>query len=192
MDFQADQLRKADGSAISNTALVLIVADTTGNGFASLFDGGQLNVNGLLGGTDDRVVARFDMTEWENGAAQNPDSEFELSSVTNWSTNDPLAIFWFPELTLASTEIDTNNTYGLFAGPGSTGESWITPGESAFTQFLFYTQSGGTLGTGAFASALGNASNTVSAVPEPSVSMLAMAGAMFAVLGRRRRRNRHP
>ncbi|WP_038159864.1 MYXO-CTERM sorting domain-containing protein [Verrucomicrobium sp. BvORR106] len=34
--------------------------------------------------------------------------------------------------------------------------------------------------------------STVAAVPEPGVSVLAMAGAMFAVLGRRRRRNRHP
>jgi uncharacterized protein (TIGR03382 family) len=195
LNFYADQLRDAGGTAISSTALVVVVADTNRDGFSSLLSGGQLTLNGLIGGADNRVIARFDASVWGDGAAQNPANNvsFEFGDYTNWEDGDPLALFWFPELTISSTSLSANNTYGQYLGPlGSDGVSWATPSDQGDKDFIFYTQAGNTIGPGPLPAAAGNASNTVSAVPEPSVSILAMAGAMFAVLGRRRRENRHP
>jgi hypothetical protein len=197
LDFQADQLRNAAGVPLSEGALVVIVADTLRDGFSSLVDGGSLTINGILGGLDDRVIGKYDLSVWEgDGVFQNPGGaagQFEMGNYTNWNTGDPLAIYWFPTLTVGDQTVLAGTAYGRFLGPtGSGGESWLTPTDNSPQVYTFFTTEGSTLGTGSFPANAGDASSTVSAVPEPSVSVLAMAGAMFAMLGRRRRKNRHP
>ena len=188
LDFQADQLRRADGTTpIGNSSLVIIVADTSRNGFSSLLSGGQLSVNGLLAGTDDRVVGRFDLSLWGDGAAQTPfGTTFDFANYTGWDTGDPLAFYWFPDLTLSDLSLDTGDSYGRYLGPGSDGGNWITPTDGQEGKFLFLTTAGGTLGPGTLASGLGTASSTVTAVPEPGKSVLLLIGMGMLLFARKR------
>lgn len=92
--------------------------------------------------------------------------------VTGVAGSDPFGLIWFE-----SSNALAGSEYGFF----TTG-TFLLPA-SGVTNF-----------SSVFAGADPNraATFTFSAVPEPSISVLAMAGAMFAVFGRRRRRNRHP
>jgi uncharacterized protein (TIGR03382 family) len=193
IEMQADALRTSGEIAAPTSTLVLLVADTSQNGFGQILSGQTLSVNSILGGSDDRIVGIFDMSlnataGYFGGSLQGVD----LSTITGWGAGDGLALVWFPTLTLSSTgtTTDVGTSYGIFSGPPASGDPWVTPDSG--TLFLDFFNQGGVVTPGTLPAASGNASNTVTAVPEPSVSVLAMAGAMFAVLGRRRRRNRHP
>lgn len=193
IEIQADALRTSGGTAAPLSTLVMLVADTGNNGFGQILSGQTLSVNSILGGSDDRIVGIFDLSLNETpgyfgGSIQGMD----LSTIDGWSGGDGLALVWFPTLDMDDLGLATNagTSYGIFSGPEASGNPWITPNSD--TLFLEFFNQGGVVNPGTLPAAAGNASNTVSAVPEPSVSVLAMAGAMFAVLGRRRRQNRHP
>ncbi|WP_050030932.1 PEP-CTERM sorting domain-containing protein [Verrucomicrobium sp. BvORR034] len=192
-DIQADALKTNGGALAPTSTLVLLVADTGNNGFGQIAAGQSLSVNSVLGGSDDRIVGIYDLSlNNVAGYFQVLASNLELTSVTGWSVGDGLALVWFPTLTLGDINgtVSASTSYGSFSGPPVVGNAWTTP-ENTTASLYFFNESG-TLSPGTIPAAAGNASNTVSAVPEPSVSLLAMAGAMFAVFGRRRRQNRHP
>ncbi len=185
LDFLADRLRTADNTPIPQNALILIVADTSNNGFSQVSNGASLSINSLLGGGDDRIVGRFNLSVWAtDGVFQTPPSIFDLDSVTGWNEGDGLALYWFPTLTLASDQAVAGTSYGAFTGPvGSSGESWVTPSNTSSSQYTFFTTTGSDLGPGAFPSSQGQALLTV--VPEGSPAVLALAGLLGLCLRRR-------
>lgn len=189
----SDLLKTQGGVAASQNGLVMLVADTSNDGFISAIqNGSSLALNGAIDGLsgDDFVLAR-----WAIGGSSGTDGAFydttnELTfpgSVSGWSSGDPLALLWFPTLTTASTLASTGDTYGLYSGPGSTGSAaWITPSDGA-TVGLKFLMTDAAVDAGNLSPSLGDASLTVVAgVPEPSRSLLALLG--FGVLALRRRR----
>lgn len=195
LDFQAEVLRTSlatGATPILQSSLILILADTTQNGFGTLQAGSSIGINQLVAGTDDRIVGIFNATLWgENGVFQNPAFSPDLSSVTGWTAGDPLALVWLPTLNISSTSLTGGDSYGVFAPAspfsGSSGsDNWITPTDGNPGTFLFFTDTASTLGTGVFPSSSGQANLVVSAVPEPSRALLLLFGLGVCVLRRRR------
>jgi MYXO-CTERM domain-containing protein len=184
-DLQAESLKDGSGTALSVNGLVLLVADTSQNGFATIFEGSSLALNSSLNAGDDRVLARFDLT-----TNNIPGFLFENPSITygsGWDIGDPLALLWFPTLTTASSTADAGTSYGFFSGPPLNGsDPWITPADGSSAYKLYFNTTDGANIPGTHAANLGNASLTVGAIPEPSRALLGMVG--LTALGLRRRR----
>jgi len=191
-DIQAEDLRTS-GGAIPTDGLVILVADTGNNGFGAVEANRTFSSGSFLNAAND------DQILWKNSivntAGLNTGAFADFTSAlnldANWTTGDPLALLWFPTLTNATASSTANDSYGLFSGPALNGSnSWVTPsnGASGYKLYFFTSSAtGGTLSaTGSHANSLGNASLTVTGVPEPSRSLLGLIG--FGVLALRRRR----
>ncbi len=190
-DLQGELLKNSSGVAIPTDSLVLLVSDTTGNGFANITDGSSLALNAFLNGGDDQVLARFDLS---NSATAGTLFDFTapLTLSGGWGVGDPLALLWFPTLKLADATASSGAQYGLFSGPALDGSNnWITPADGASGYKLwFYNADAVSLPDpppGSHAGGLGNASLTVAGViPEPSRSLLALIGIAGVAFRRRR------
>ena len=190
-DLQGEVLKNDSGSPIPVNSLVLLVADTTNNGFATIADGSSLALNDFLNSGDDRILARYDLTNSGTSGvfAEGP----SLTFGGGWDQGDPLALLWFPTLTLGSSTATLGNSYGFFSGPALNGsDAWITPADATNGHKLWFFTSDATVltGSGSNVASLGNASLTVTAgaVPEPGRFMLSLAG--VCALAFRRRRSR--
>ena len=192
-DIQADQLRTSGGAAAPTSTLALLIADTGNDGFGSLQAGQATSVNSVVGDTNDRVVAKFDLLG--NGTAGylgvNP-SGLTYANVTGWAQGENLRLVWLPSLTSSSSSITGGTTYGAYtSSTGVDGSSaWVTPSGgltgSTTNYKLYFFNTAGTIQAGTNAATVGNASFTVAAVPEPSRVMLLGLG-LGAFIVRRRR-----
>lgn len=195
--MQADLLKDSSGAAMSQDGVFMLVASTTDATFQPIFAGSSTAVGSTFG-VDDKILFVGDLGTFGVNGVLDETLAIDSTLFAGLTTGDPLALYWFPTLTTSDTSISAGTTYGYYTNPLAVDGSsaWLTPADPTSNYSLgFFTKDGSELSPGSSASNLasaGNASLTVSAVPEPSVSLLAMAGAMFAVLGRRRRRNRHP
>lgn len=189
IDVQAEVLKTSSGVAIPLDSRILVVADTSGNGFGTLQAGAAFAIDSLVAGTDDRIVGVFDMSVWgEAGVFQTPSFTPELSSVTGWTANDPLALIWLPTQTSADSALIGGAEYGIFFGPtGSGGDAWLTPTDGNPGSFFFFTSDASTLSSaGTFAPNSSYANLQVAAVPEPGRFLLSMLGLAMLVVRRRR------
>ncbi len=186
-DLEAEQLRTSLGVAESTSALWVLVADNSSNGFGNVSTGASLTVGSFLNGSDDQILAKGDLSA--NGVAgallANP------AGITV-AQNTPLALYWFPDLTTSSSTASGGSTYGRYtnastvAADGSS--AWIAPANNTTGYALhFFTTSATTFHTGGTnTAASGNASLTVAAAPEPSRMMLMGLGLGAFFLRRRR------
>lgn len=185
-DLAADILKDSAGNPMVPSGLVILVADTNQNGFATLAEGSSLALNGFLNGGDDRILGRYDLTKnlTPGYLGENP----EITYGAGFDVGDPLALLWFPTLTIASNSVAGGTEFGFFSGPALDGSNaWVTPAEATSGHKLFfYTSDATNFGAGSHAASLGNASLTVAAIPEPSRALLGMIG--LTALGLRRRR----
>lgn len=183
INFAAGQLLLDDGiTAIPDTALIQLVADTQGDGFTAP------TANSLTGGSsDDLILASFSLSETKVGAGS-----FSSALITplsgNLNSGDRLILRWFPTLTASYTSSDTISgyNYGQFrtdtANADGSDSAWIIPGDGLTISLYFLPASG--------INSPGAASYVVTAVPEPSTYGLVGAGALAAVAAVRRRRKR--
>ena len=193
----AAELYEADGTTLAPyTSLILLVADTTGNGFANLQPGadvslGTLQTNNMgvpsifVDGSDDLIVGRWQLGAnlGDNGYFAGVSGPIGLSG--NWNAGDALAVLWFPTLTTSSTTAPASTTYGKFLGvpvlDGS--DPWITPSDGGTINLIFQTTAAG----GSQSNSLGTASYTIGApIPEPSRLVLLGLGGLGVFFRRRR------
>jgi len=191
--IQADELRDSGVTALTSTSLFLLVSSTSDANFDAIIAGASTAIGSSLNGGDDRIVFRGDLqSSFANysaaGVLDVTATGLDLSSVSGWSSNDPLALLWFPTLTTASATIDSSTPYGIYTNAAAIDGSaaWVTPSDTSSVNIGFYTTAGLNLGPGTNSASTGSASLTVAGVPEPSRSLLALIG--FGVLTLRRRR----
>ena len=190
-DLQADLLQTAvQGDALATDSLVMLLADTSQDGFdltASPGIGsgvGDVTANAdFFDGADDLILWRGDLsTNLTAGLlAESPSLTLGTYGSAVWDLNDPLALVWFPSISTASFTF--SGTYGLYDGSGTvsaTSEAWVTPsaGTSGYSLHAFTTNSA-VLPTGANSGNL-SPSVLVAAVPEPST--YATVAGLFALL----------
>lgn len=181
----ADKLKDENGNPMSVNGLVVLVASTTD----STFNG---PVPGAFTSGDDIIIGNQPLTlnsGFGPGAFLQGISQTESG---NWGPNDPVALFWFPNLTSGQTPT-AGTPYGFFTdATGHDGSApWLTPADSSTVSLSFGTQDGTTLfgsGGGFFPPSAGNANLTV--VPEPSqyAAAFGLACLGWAVVKRRVRR----
>jgi hypothetical protein len=135
LELLVDRLNDAGGSAAPTSTLVLIVADTTGNGLATAVQGPNLSLQSFLQGVDgdDLVVHRTNLA-----AAASPGVltasvtglDFADDTSSRWGTGDPLYLLWFPTLTTASVNLSVGVPYGVLPLGN-------TPADSAYIDFTY-------------------------------------------------------
>lgn len=140
INIAAGTLRDENGLAI-NSGLVILAVDTERDGFD------LPSATTFLQG-DDMEVARWNFSE--GGGF---DGEFLGSRLirtfdtVNWTEGDPLALFWYPDLNVDSTQpIDGSSNpakFGVFADPKSVapGNPWTLPADDTHLyQLEFYAE----------------------------------------------------
>jgi len=172
-EISATELRTAGGASLmSLNGLVLLVADTSNDGFSGLTAGAPLTVNSFLS-SDDLILFRGDLSAGGLGyfvGAASP------GLGGNLGTGDAVKLYWFPTLTLSSTTAAEGTTYGSYrSATGLDGSApWVVPNDgSSAVELKFFTtgnNQGEPFGGGPASNdpVLGWASQTVAPVPEAS------------------------
>ena len=193
LNIDADLLQTATaGTAAPSSGLVMLVANTsttTGSfGNTAILQNAPLTVGSTI------MTGDVILKEWTlgTGSGNTPGAFYDTASGLNMSafgaaTGNPLALLWFPTLTLGATSAAASTPYGIYTGPGSTGSAaWTLPSDGSLVSLKMYTTNGA-LTTGTIAASNGVASKTVTAAPEPSRAILAGLGLGLITLRRRRR-----
>ena len=186
------------GAPTPQSSLVLLLADTARNGFAALQAGTGLTLGSLLGGGD-KVLFRANLSALgTNGVLQTSTPSLDLdftgsdSIPGSWSVGDPLAIVWFPNLSLSSGLLVGGESYGrltmgtsaFVVGAGS--EAFETPANEKPDHRLSYISN--EVGANNLFGVRGSGSPTAAdlvVVPEPSVPLLLMVAGCILYCSRR-------
>lgn len=189
-DIQADLLKTSTGAAMPTTGICLLVASTSNAAFGTINAGASLTVGSFLDGGDDQILFKMDLsTNATPGSFVGAPSILTQNFSANLDGNDPLVLYWFPTLSMASNTIpNTATQYGSFRTTTTQdgGQSWVMPGATTSGYRLYFlTQDAAIYGPGSHLPAESRASFTT-AVPEPSTyAMLLLAGLGGVVLRRR-------
>lgn len=137
-DLAVDRLENASGTPVGSGALVLLVADTDGDGLAQAV-AGSIAVGASLDGPagDDLIVFRSNLSSLGVGGGALGAATGGLALGGDWSPGDPLYLVWFPDLTIAQTSLVSGQPYGA-RGLG------VTPADGASESLVYLspTQSG--------------------------------------------------
>jgi hypothetical protein len=184
-NIKGELLKNSSGTAAATSTLAFLVADTNSNGFGAVSLNASTSAGSFLNGSDDQILGRFDLSTFATAGVLST----SLTGITV-AQGTPLALYWFPTLTLASSTVTGGSTYGSYVGGTAVNGSsvWTAPANGTSLYKLFYYNADATTlnAGGANASNTGNASFTVAAVPEPSRVMLLGLG-LGAFIVRRRR-----
>ncbi|MFA6288053.1 MAG: hypothetical protein WC661_11775 [Opitutaceae bacterium] len=188
INFVSGHLYDDSGVLLPTNNLVLLIADTSGNGFGALLPGSTLNAGDFLN-SDDQILGRALILGNGTGSATGSATTIPLASApyTTLTSGDPIALIWFSMLTGSSTVISSGNTYGLFSNPSLTatvdGDPWVIPSSGSTIDLNFKTlaASGTHAETAAYA--------TLTAIPEPA-TYAALAGLFALTLAAVRRRTK--
>lgn len=139
----AANLQDENGALAPTGSIAILVADTAGDGFATaLLPTSPLSPGSFLIGfdkpTNDVVIARWDLSSLNISG--------QLLNMTNVSlggplaTGRPLALYWFPSLTPASTNVGLT-AFGFYTDSAGVDGSdpWVLPTDGTLVQLNFYT-----------------------------------------------------
>jgi hypothetical protein len=181
-NLDAEVIKTSGGSPMPVFGLVVLTTATSGT-----FHGPT--------STDFASGDEFVLQMWDLSAFATPglisDTASGLSFSGGWDAGDPLKLYWYPTLTLSSTEPGAGTAYGSYTDSAGLDGSdpWVTPGESGIVSLKFFTSDASFLAVGGSNPATaGLAQSTV--VPEPSSAALLALSTIGACLATRRRRPR--
>ena len=162
LDIEA--LTDSDGvTTISDSGLIVLVVDTGDDGF-------QLPSTGNIVSGNDEIVTYWDLDNYD----------FTSSDVTlvteggvdygeNWSTEDRLALFWFPDLSTANKSPSAEEVYGVFSDTIglASGDGWTMPANGTLLHSLklFTSAASKLVSVGDLPAAIGQAAFAVNNPP---------------------------
>lgn len=189
IDFALGVLATSNGTPVSDGSLVQIIAVPISSTFANP------TTTDFLGGSSDEYLVYSGAFDSSTVIPPQPGIEtlgLDIDLGTTPIAGDALIVRWYPSLTTSSSAPGLT-TYGQFGYPNNPSSldstnTWIAPSGGGSVSFSFLTTSAG----GPYSNSMGNASFTVSAVPEPS-NYVVIIGICAALIGlRHRRRLEHP
>ncbi len=183
INLDAELLKDESGTAMPISGLVVLTAGTSGSFFGP-------TPASFIGG-DEIVLKKWDLSAFATAGVLS-DTTGDLSFAGAWNTGDPLRIYWYPTLTLASASPGDGTEYGTYRDAvGVDGSAaWVTGGPSDTIGLKFYTADATFLNTGGSNSASAGVANlTVASAPEPGTPVLCLL-TLFTVTGITRRRQR--
>lgn len=115
-DVAADRLDDVNGAPVPAGALVLLVADTDGDGLGRAVSG-DFSLRSFLDGAsgDDLIVYRSDLSALGIAGSYGVSTgglELGGTGSGQWSEGDALYLVWFPNLTLSSGALPPGEAYG--------------------------------------------------------------------------------
>ena len=169
------------GGNIAAGSLVLIVVDTTGNGFlgSGIAPGDSYSVGSFLS-TDDLIVGSFGATNTGNASLDsflqgNVTFDVDTGATSAADSGDNFGLVWFDGALAATSTAAIGQFFGF-----SRGADWVLPAApSTSVMGTNFTQLGSPTGSGP-----GQASTAVA--PEPSRAVLAGLGLLGLFFRRRR------
>lgn len=172
LNMSVAYLNDSEGSPMPTTGLVLLVASTNDDTF------GTPTLDAFVSG-DDTILAKWDLSTWSTPGLL-LGSTGPLTLTGGWNAGDPLQLYWFPTLTLASSSPTAGAAYGQYRTNSPTDDSdlWITPTDGATVSLKFLTLAAG----GSNSNSTGNASFTVGGVAAPVILSLTIASATNTVI----------
>lgn len=175
----AELLKDSGGTPIpENSGLIILAASTTDGTFT------MPTTTAFLPGSDDTELARWDITAGF-GSGILFETTAPLLLQGSFSTGDPVALFWFPDLS-PSDSAPGVTTYGFYTDATGLdgGEPWTVPNDTEQRNLRFWTADSAFAGT---APNSGNASN-LTTVPEPRTSAMIAAVSLAGYAAVRRYR----
>ena len=158
--ISAERLQDPSGIDMAESGVLVLVADTSGDGFQ-----GPSSTSFVSG--DDHMIGMWDIAAGGGntpGAFQGTTGAVSFSG--DWGEGDPLAIYWFPTLSLPSEAPGEAVPYGMYANGTMDGtDPWTTPADgTSGHRLIFLTTDADNLlpGGGSSDSADGLASNVTS------------------------------
>lgn len=144
LEVAADRLDDVSGSPVPAGSLILLVADTDGDGLGQVV-AGEMSLRSFLDGIsgDDLIVHRSDLSALGiPGAYGVATGGLELggSGGGQWSEGDVLYLVWFPNLSLANGSVPVGEAYGARA-------LGLTPADGSNEAYTYVAPvNGGTFG----------------------------------------------
>jgi hypothetical protein len=174
LNLSIGQLKDAGGvNPVPEGTLLVLVADTNQDGFTTITPNSfALN--------DDVIIATISLDSDTVGIYNLfgvHQQSIILSLSNNLGAGDPLALYWFPTLTISATAPGLGTPYGMYAGD----PLWVMPSDGATVDLDFITQFVG----GSLPDNLGFANFTV--IPEPSTYALIGLGLLGLIFIARRK-----
>lgn len=118
-DMAIDRLDDNNGVPVASGSLVVLVADTNGDGLGTAIAGSLALQTPLDGaGGDDLIIYRSDLSGFGGGgtlAVSTGGLDLGGVGAGQWSAGDPVYLVWFPNLTLADGSLSIGEPYGARA-----------------------------------------------------------------------------
>jgi len=190
LNVNGADLALSNNVLMATSGLIVVVADTSGNGFytgTSLLPEASVALQYSFLQDDDLIIWRGPL-ESSSGPGVFSQGLANLIFTNNWGQGDPVALYWFPTLTTAASTVGALTWYGMYTTnvaidgttPGSGG--WFTPSDGSLITLNFITATEG----GSNPDSRGYA--FFQTIPEPSACVLVGMGLLGTWLLRRRHR----
>lgn len=196
ISFTAVELKSFDNSPAPLGSKAILVVDVDGSGFVGdyinssadfgAFDGLSLTIGSTIGASTNQLLYVFDVIDFDDGGPFGVNDEFEFDLVGGISTNDEIALYWFPEIS-STTITGSLFQYGFFRSDtfdvnmGATSAFFIPADGNLDSIAVASIDIGGSTPTSAL---------TAMAIPEPSTYAALFGGAAVVLIWMRRRRRK--
>ena len=131
--ISAERLQDPGGIDMAKSGVLVLVADTNGNGFQ-----GPSSTSFVTG--DDHMIGKWDIAAGGGnapGAFQGTTGAVSFSG--DWGEGDPLAIYWFPTLDASSEAPGEAVPYGMYEkGTLDNTDPWTTPADGTSGHRLIF------------------------------------------------------
>ena len=132
----AERLQDPAGMDMAESGVLVLVADTGGDGFQGASPTAFVTADDISVGMWDIATGGGNIP----GAFQGTTGAVSFSDYDNWGEGDPLAIYWFPTLSLPIDAPGEAVPYGMYTTDGTQDDTdpWTTPADGTSGHKLIF------------------------------------------------------